>query len=256
MLASILYSAASIFIYMNLVFLVALVMKDNSILDIAWGIGFILVAALTFFLEPGATSLHILIAVLILLWGIRLASHIAVRNRGRREDWRYARWRRDWGKWFMPRVYAQGFLLQGLLLLIISYPIILVNSSQQSKLGPLVILGTLLWLVGFVFEAVGDYQLLRFKRNPENRGKLMTRGLWKYTRHPNYFGECVMWWGIFFIALSIPRGWTAVISPLLITLLLLRVSGVTMLEKKYKDNQEFSEYSRRTSAFVPWFPKK
>lgn len=256
MINDIITAAISVFLYMHIVFAIALIKKDNSIVDIAWGLGFILVTVLTLFLEAGTTSLQILISLLVLMWGVRLAIHIFFRNKGRGEDWRYANWRREWGRWFVVRAYFQVFLLQALLLLVIACPIILVNSAQTGNLGLLAIIGTLLWILGFFFESVGDYQLLRFKRNPDNKGKLMIQGLWKFSRHPNYFGECVMWWGIFLIALSIPRGWTAIISPLLITFLLLRVSGVVMLETKYKDNKEFMEYAKRTNAFFPWFPKK
>ncbi len=249
-------TAWAVFIYMNIVFAVALIKKDNSIIDIAWGLGFILVAAFTLFREAGTTNLQVLISLLVLLWGLRLAVHVFFRNKGRREDWRYAKWRKEWGRWFVVRSYLQVFLLQGLMLIIIAYPILLINSTQTARISVLAVVGTLIWLIGFIFEAVGDYQLLRFKRNPENKGKLMTQGLWKYSRHPNYFGECVMWWGIFLAALSVSEGWTALISPLLITFLLLRVSGVVMLEAKYKENADFQEYARRTNAFFPWFPKK
>jgi len=245
-----------ILVYMHIIFAIALIKRDNSIADIAWGVGFILVAVLSLIKEPGATSLQILVSLLVLVWGLRLAIHIFYRSRRRGEDWRYANWRRKWGRWFLVRVWAQVFLLQGLLLVIIAYPIILINSTQTARLGLIAVAGTLIWLVGFIFEAVGDFQLLHFKRNPENKGKILTHGLWKYTRHPNYFGECAMWWGIFFIALSVPGGWTAIISPLLLTFLLLRVSGVAMLEAKYKKDKDFQEYARRTNAFFPWFPKK
>jgi len=252
----IIQTAIAVFIYMNIVFVVALLKKDNSIVDIAWGLGFILVTVFSLFREAGTTNLQILVSLLVLLWGLRLAIHVFFRNKGRREDWRYANWRKEWGRWFVVRSYLQVFLLQGLLLLLIAYPILLVNSTQTASIGLLAYVGTLTWGVGFFFEAVGDYQLLRFKRNPENKGKLMIQGLWKYTRHPNYFGECVMWWGIFLAALSVSEGWTALISPLLITFLLLRVSGVVMLEAKYKKNADFQEYAQRTNAFLPWFPKK
>jgi steroid 5-alpha reductase family enzyme len=117
-------------------------------------------------------------------------------------------------------------------------------------------IGFLVWCVGFFFEAVGDAQLARFKRDPGNRGKIMDRGLWRYSRHPNYFGEALMWWGIFLVALEVPYGWTTVVSPALITFLLVRVTGIPMLEKKYAGNAKFQAYALRTSAFVPWFPKK
>lgn len=256
MTSYILTSALAVFIYMTFLFIMAMAKKDNSIADIGWGIGFILVAFLTLFLEPGFEIRHILVTGLVLIWGVRLAIHILMRNKGKREDFRYAKWRREWGKYFVIRSYLQVFLLQGLLMLIICYQIILVNSSEKPGINILDILGLMVWLFGFLFETVGDFQLLRFKRDKNNKGKIMKSGLWRCTRHPNYFGEATMWWGIFLIALSVPRGWTALISPALITFMLLRVSGVTMLEKKYKGNKEFEEYAKRTSPFIPWFPKK
>jgi steroid 5-alpha reductase family enzyme len=249
------YPALVVFLYMTLIFLVALVIKNNSIVDIAWGIGFICVALVTFFFDEGMTNRSILLTALVSVWGIRLAIHVGLRNRGKPEDFRYAQWRKKWGKWFVPRSYLQIFLLQGILLLIISYPVVLVNRSQGPGLTLVDLIGVLIWCAGFVFESVGDYQLVRFKRNPENKGKIMTIGLWKYSRHPNYFGEALLWWGIFIIALSVENGWTAIISPLLITFLLLRVSGVTMLEKKYIGNDAYAAYAKKTSAFIPRPPK-
>jgi steroid 5-alpha reductase family enzyme len=256
MLNFLFYSAICVFLYMLLIFMLAWIKKDNSIVDIAWGIGFILVAILTFFMETDFVTRHVLVTALIFIWGIRLATHIAIRNRGRGEDFRYAQWRKDWGKWFLIRSFFQIYMLQGFLLLIIAYPLMLINHSIETGIVFLDILGIIIWLIGFVFEAVGDYQLAKFKRKTENKGKIMTQGLWRYTRHPNYFGETAMWWGIFLIALSVRNGWTAIVSPLLITFLLLRVSGITMLEKKYFGNKDFEEYAKRASAFFPWFPKK
>jgi steroid 5-alpha reductase family enzyme len=240
---------------MSLIFVLACIKKDNSIVDVAWGIGFILVAVLTFFLEAKFTIRHILVTALVLAWGSRLAIHIAKRNKGRGEDFRYAQWRKDWGKWFFIRSFFQVYMLQGLFLLITAYPVMLINHSKETGIVLLDVIGVIVWLKGFFFEAVGDYQLSKFKRNAGNKGKIMTRGLWRYTRHPNYFGETAMWWGIFLMALSVRYGWTAIVSPLMITFLLLRVSGITMLEKKYVGNKEFEEYAKRTSAFFPWFPK-
>ena len=250
-----LYVGAAVFLYMVLMFLIALVKKDNSIVDIAWGGGFIVVSILTFFLDGEITLRSLIVTCLVVVWGSRLAVYIYIRHRGKGEDFRYARWRNEWGKWFILRSFFQIFLLQGLLLMIISYSVILVNNSSKEGLGILDYIGVLVWLIGFFFEAVGDYQLSRFKRKPENKGKIMTEGLWRFTRHPNYFGEAVMWWGIFLITLSVRYGWTAVISPLVITFLLLRVSGVILLEKKYKKNEEYAEYARRTNAFLPGPPK-
>lgn len=249
-------AAVAVFIYMSAVFGAALLAKDNSIVDIAWGPGFILVALLTLLIGRGSGPRQLLVTALVAIWGLRLAVHILRRKRGRGEDFRYAKWRRDWGRWFVPRSYFQVFMLQGVVLLLISYSIILINASPASRLGVLDALGAGVWAAGFFFEAVGDGQLERFKSRPENKGKIMTTGLWRFSRHPNYFGEAAMWWGIFLIALSVPSGWTAVVSPVVITLLLLRVSGVTLLEKKYAGNEEFAAYARRTSAFFPLPPKR
>lgn len=252
----VLLSGLAVLLYMTLIFVIALFRRDNSIADIAWGPGFILVALLTFFLEEGHTFRHILVTGLVILWGLRLAVHIFLRNRRRSEDYRYAQWRQSWGRWFVLRSYVQVFILQGFLLLLISFEVMLVNHSIETGVTALDVAGCGVWLVGFFFEAVGDYELREFKKKPENRGKLMTSGLWRLTRHPNYFGEAAMWWGIFLVALSVRNGWTAVVSPLVITFLIINVSGVRMLEKKYRGNKEFEEYARRTSAFFPWFPKK
>jgi steroid 5-alpha reductase family enzyme len=250
------HSVTAIFLFMTAVFLLALLKKDNSIVDIAWGLGFIGVALLTFVLKEGWTNRQIIVSGLVLIWGIRLAVHLAIRKKGRGEDFRYAKWRQNWGRWFVLRSYFQIFMLQGILLCIIATPLILVNFSDRPDLTAIDIIGIAVWSVGFVFEAWGDLQLKRFKQKPENKGMIITTGLWKYTRHPNYFGESLIWWGIFLLALSVQYGWAAIVSPLAITFLLLRVSGVTMLEKKYAGNKEFEAYAKRTNAFFPWFPKK
>ena len=256
MLSFVVAAAGAVFVYMIAVFLIAVLAKDNSIVDVAWGPGFILVAVVTFWLRPGSEARHLLITLLVAIWGLRLAIHIYLRNRGRGEDFRYAKWRKDWGRWFIPRSFFQVFMLQGIFMLIISSPLVLVNRSPESGLTLLDALGGILWFIGFLFEAVGDYQLKRFKQKPESKGKIMTTGLWKYARHPNYFGEATLWWGIWLIALSVDSGWAAIISPLTISFLLLKVSGVKMIEKKYAGNEEFAAYARRTSPFFPWFPKK
>jgi steroid 5-alpha reductase family enzyme len=250
---------AAIAVYMTAWFVVALIKKDNSVADIAWGLGFVLVAAITF-PRRGFPFTPLLVTALVVVWGARLAVHILVRNRKRGEDPRYAEWRRNWGRSFLWRSYLQVFLLQGLFLLVISSPVILVNSEPYDPIvivdGGSWFVGFLVWCVGFFFEAVGDAQLARFKRDTGNRGKIMDKGLWRYSRHPNYFGEALMWWGIFLVALEVPYGWMTVASPVLITFLLVRVSGIPLLEKKYAGNADFQAYARRTSAFVPWFPKK
>jgi steroid 5-alpha reductase family enzyme len=192
---------------------------------------------------------------LVTIWGLRLAIHIYSRNKGKAEDFRYKAWREQWGKWFLVRSYFQVFLLQGLFLFLISLPVILIN-QHTTALSFLDFLGIAVWIIGFYFEVVGDWQLSQFVREPSNRGKIIETGLWKYTRHPNYFGEVVQWWGIFLMAISLPNGILTIIGPLTITILILFVSGIPMLEKKYEGRADFEDYKRRTSAFIPLPPTK
>jgi len=251
-----LQAAIVIFVYFFAFFLVAQFIRNNSIVDMGWGAGFVVVAFVTLLSQGAYAERNLLITLLITIWGGRLTYYIVRRNWGKPEDFRYAKWRKEWGSWLVPRAFLQVFMLQGLLMLIIGYPIIVVNSSPQPGLNFIDYLGLFIWITGFFFESVGDKQLAEFKKDPANKGHVIQSGLWKYTRHPNYFGEATMWWGIFLLTISVPLGWSAVISPLTITLMLLYVSGVPMLEKKYKDNPEFQEYARRTNKFFPWVPKK
>lgn len=238
-------------LFQTALFAVALRRKDNSVADIGWGIGFLVVWAVTFLLEPGGTPLQLLAGGLVSVWGLRLSAHVFLRNRGRGEDFRYAQWRRRWGRTFILRSYLQVFLLQGIFLGLIATPVVLINRAPSAAIGGPAVAGGVIWLAGFVFEAVGDGQLKRFRREPANRGRIMTRGLWRLSRHPNYFGESLMWWGLAVLGLSVPGGWIGLVSPLVLTFLLTKVSGIPLLEKKYRGNPEFEEYARRTNAFVP-----
>lgn len=250
-------TAILIFIYFNIIFIVAQIMKNNSIVDSFWGPGFFVVTGYTFLQSENRGIKAILILVLVTIWALRLFTHITIRNWRKPEDYRYQNMRKRWGNSFpVLKSYINVFILQGVLLYIIALPIIRVNNSKVQELSLLNIIGVLFWLIGFYFEVVGDKELRDFKNNIENKGKIMTEGLWKYARHPNYFGEALMWWGIFFIAISDINEIVLIISPILITLLLLFVSGVPLLEKKYKNREDFKEYSKRTNKFFPWFPKK
>jgi len=249
-----------IFLYMNLIYVLSLIKKNASIVDIAWGAGFVLVTVSGLFFstfeQHPAEPRKILTAVLVTIWGIRLSWHIYRRNKGKPEDFRYAAWRRKWGKIFALRSYFQIFLLQGFFMYLIVLPGLLIIRDRVGPLNYLDFLGLIVWLTGFFFEATADAQLKRFKKNPENKGKLITTGLWRYSRHPNYFGEAVMWWGIFLIGLNVSGGWLGLVSPLTITVLLIRVSGVPLLEKKYLGSPAFEAYKAATSAFFPLLPKK
>lgn len=243
--------AGILFTYMNVWFLISLLKKRNDVADVAWGLGFILLAWTSFALSPTATMRGLIAGVLVTLWGTRLAWHIHERHAGKPEDYRYAAWRAAWGAWFVPRSYVQVYMLQGALLFIIALPLMLINSSAGNAFGALDMLGVLVWLFGFCFEAIGDAQLARFIKNPTNKGKLMQSGLWAYSRHPNYFGEITQWWGLWLMALAIPFGWMSVLGPLTITFLIVKISGIPLLEKKMEANPAFAAYKKRTSLLIP-----
>ncbi len=245
-----------LFAYMNFWFFVSLFKKRNDVADVAWGLGFVVLAWTSFYLNQYWSWVSLMVNILVTIWGLRLAYHIYSRNKGNPEDYRYKAWREEWGKWFYLRSYFQIYILQGFLLFVISLPVIFINTYEIKAFGALLLVGIFVWLVGFFFESVGDAQLAKFIKNPENKGKLMQSGLWAYTRHPNYFGEVTQWWGIFIIVLSTPFGWISIIGPLTITFLILKVSGIPMLEKKMEQNPEFLAYKKRTSMFIPLPVKK
>ena len=242
---------------MTILWLVSLALKNSSIVDIFWGAGFVLSAWVFFALTPNGFPLRkALIAVLTTIWGLRLSLHILWRNWNKGEDFRYQAWREQAGASWWWRSFFKVFLLQGLLMGIISAPLLAAQFFPvPDRFTVLDYLGTALWGVGFFFEAVGDIQLARFKADPVNKGKVMDRGVWRYTRHPNYFGDSAQWWGYFLIAAS-SAGWWTIFSPLVMTLLLLRVSGVALLEKTLFARPGYEEYRAATSAFIPWFPRK
>jgi len=237
--------------YMSFWFVVSLIKKRNDVADIAWGLGFVLITWSSFFIAENFSARNLLVNILVSIWGIRLAWHINSRNKGKTEDYRYLAWRKEWGSWFYLRSYLQVYLLQGLLLFFIVTPVLLINQNSSSGLNFIDGIGLLVWVLGFFFESVGDAQLAKFISNPENKGKLMTKGLWRYSRHPNYFGEVTQWWGLWLMAINVSNGWFGIIGPLTITILILKVSGIPLLEKKMIENPEFAEYKKRTSIFFP-----
>ena len=256
-LAVYLLGLAAIIGAMLLLWLISLLLKNSSIVDIFWGLGFVIVNWIYFTLTPdGFISRKLLIGLLVSLWGLRLSTHIFLRNLGKPEDYRYQKWRKENGSQWWWKSFFQVFLLPGLLLWIISAPLLAAQfTSQPEHLTWSDFVGVIVWLVGFYFEAMGDYQLSQFLSKPENKGKIMNKGVWRYTRHPNYFGDSAQWWGYYLIAAS-AGGWWTIFSPIMMTFLLVRVSGVALLEKTMETRPGYKEYAEKTSAFIPWFPLK
>jgi steroid 5-alpha reductase family enzyme len=241
----------------TIVWSVSVRVRDASIADRCWGLGFVLLAWLYCFLAPAMTSRSWIVAVLVTIWGVRLSWHIFRRNHGAGEDPRYRAMRASHGAAFWRRSLFTVFWLQGAILWFVALPVLAaVHAAAPAGLTALDGTGMILFAVGLAFEVIGDRQLARFKADPASRGKVLDRGLWRYTRHPNYFGDATLWWGLYAMAAATPGGWFTVLSPLLMTLLLMRVSGVTLLEQSLQASKPgYRAYMARTSAFVPWFPR-
>jgi steroid 5-alpha reductase family enzyme len=245
-------------IMMTILWFISIIFKNVSIVDLFWGLGFIASAGFYFLNTQGLDTRKIIVVLLVAIWGLRLSVYLAWRNIGKGEDFRYKQFRKNYGEkryWWIS--FFQTFLLQGILMWLISAP--LLGSQYYGNDRPLNIFdfsGFILWFTGFFFESVGDIQLARFKADPGNKGKIMDKGLWHYTRHPNYFGDSSVWWGYGFFCLA-SGNLIPVLGSILMTALIIKVSGVALLEKSLKEKRpEYREYIERTSAFLPWFPKK
>lgn len=234
--------------------LVSVVRKDVSIVDSLWSLFFLLAASVFAFMAQPLSERALIVLGLVAIWALRLSIYITARNWGEAEDYRYQQIRANNEPGFTFKSLYIVFGLQGVLAWIIALPL-LPAITTNAPLGILDGLAIALWLVGFVFEAGGDYQLSRFRADPANKGRVLDTGLWRYTRHPNYFGDFCIWWAFYLFALS-AGGWWSVAAPLLMSFLLLKVSGVAMLEKTIGERRpEYAEYVDRTSAFFPW-PRK
>jgi steroid 5-alpha reductase family enzyme len=256
MLATLTFILCAIGIFVTALFFVSILIKRNDIADVAWGIGVLIGGFLALF-QYGAHPFALIVLTLGSLWGVRLSVRIFLRNRKKTEDARYRVWREEWGRWFYPRSYAQVYLLQGFLMLVVGYPLVhAVVYGAGEAIGIFTYVGILIWLTGFFFEVVGDYELDRYLEMKVKPTPVMQSGLWKYTRHPNYFGEVTMWWGIWLMIAPLPLSYIALIGPVTITVLILKVSGIPMLEKRFEGNADFEAYKARTSAFFPLPPKE
>jgi steroid 5-alpha reductase family enzyme len=255
---TLLISGLAILGFFFLLWIISLPLKNSSIVDIFWGTGFVIVAWLAFFLTPnGFLPRKIILVSLVTIWGLRLTMHILSRNWGKPEDYRYQKWREESGKIWWLKSFFQVFLLQGILMWIISTPLVIAQQLNPVQyLTILDFLAILIWMIGFFFESMGDMQLTRFKKDPVNKGQVLDSGVWRYTRHPNYFGDSAQWWGYYVLALA-AGGWWTIFSPILMTFMLLRVSGVALLEKTLAVTKpQYRDYIEATSSFIPWFPKK
>lgn len=252
---AVLESILGAFIFINIMF--AWAVKDNNYahIDIGWGLIFVVIAACSQYFAGALEVFNLFYVGLVAAWGFRLAIYLFNRNHGKPEDIRYTEMRAAWKGSQHLNGYFRVFILQMVLALLVMIPIFPLASIKTFEYDSLFYIGTSLWIIGFYFEAVGDYQKNKFKQKPANRGKICKVGLWKYTRHPNYFGEVTLWWG-FWISLSNKLPLWTIIGPLLISFLILKVSGIPMLEIKKKDDPDFQIYMKETNAFFPWFPKK
>jgi len=270
-LPGLMIAGIAIFIHFTIYFLVAVKRNNFGIIDIGWGQGFVIVTWLmmitrVFVLGVNSNAIGYLTLILVTLWGVRLSLHIGQRNHGKPEDKRYTAMRAKINPPFvLLKSYVKIFLLQALFMMVISLVLVFnVMSALSDPIEPIALLplliGVLLWIIGYFFQAMGDRQLAIFIQKPENKGKLMTEGLWAYTRHPNYFGEVLMWWGIAVLGFANGFGITyaliGLISPLIVTWLLRFVSGVPLLEKHMQTKPGFAAYEKTTNIFFPWFPKK
>jgi len=256
MLHSILLVVFSIMVF---AFIVSIIFHRNDIVDFFWGLGFIAIAVSSLSLGGVHHWTQWLVTGLVVIWGTRLCSHIFIRLIQSSEDKRYAAWRKEWTAeapgYFYTRSLLQVFLLQGFLMLFVMVPVILFNASTDATLSPMFVIGGAIWLFGFIFEAVADHQLDQYLSRA-TRPRVMKTGLWKYSRHPNYFGEVVQWWGVWLMTIMTVTGWIGIVGPITITGLILFVSGIPLLEDHFKDSKTYQKYKMETSAFIPLKPFK
>ena len=240
------------------VWVVSVGLKDASVVDIAWGSGFVVVAWTAYFTTQvfGESIQRLILPAMVNVWGLRLSGYLFFRNHGKPEDYRYRAMRDKWGNSFWWVSLFTVFILQGSLIWIVSLPVQIGIGLPTHNIIWMLVFGVVVWSIGLIFESVGDWQLMQFKANPANEGKVLNSGLWRFTRHPNYFGDFLVWWGIFFVAMSQTLEWWTIISPVAMTVLLMKISGVALLEKSLTTTKpEYAIYAKTTNAFFPWFPK-
>ena len=252
------WNLAAVAAMMIIGWVISLYHRNVTVVDSLWGLGFVLIAWITFFLSDGYMGRKLLIATTVTLWGLRLSTYLSWRNWGKGEDPRYGAWRQKSGGRFWIVSLFKVFILQAIFLWVISIALQFGQlAPTPDKITWLDMLGMMIWAAGFLFESLGDWQLAKFKSDPANNGLVMDKGLWAYTRHPNYFGEFLIWWGIFLTTLSTPNSWWTIVSPLVITAVLLKMTGIPLTEQELvKKRPGYIHYIKRTNAFIPWRPAK
>jgi len=240
----------SVLVFVHLFFLTAVLKKDFSLIDIGWGLGFVLISFVTYFHHPLSVR-NALTLLVVTLWGMRLALYIFKRGRGKGEDPRYTKLRNEWGNSANLQAYLKVFLMQGTLMLIISLPITSGMTNKVNELHFLNKLGLIVFTFGFVFEVYSDWYLNRFKSLSENKGKLCFTGPWSLCRFPNYFGEITLWYGIYLLNVNLNNAWS-ILGPITIHFFIIKVTGVAPLERKYFLREEYQEYARRMPRMIPW----
>jgi len=261
------YSVLILFLYLVIAFIVGTVKKNNGLMDVFYGPGYFVIALsslILYFIANNEINIRqIIVTLLVFIWALRLATYVYIRNRGKPEDYRYQAMRRRWKTNIVLKSFIRVYIFQGIVIFIVSFPVwfinIINNYSVESFLdffGITLWLGGIIWLIGFLFETIGDYTLYKFLQKPENKGEIMDRGVWKLSQHPNYFGEVTQWWGIYVIALGAPFGFITILGPIFITYMIIKVSGIRLLDKRFESDEKYADYKKRTSVFFPWFPKK
>lgn len=252
-----LYALVAIIAMMTVLWLCSIMIKNVSIVDLFWGFGFVVASAVYFIYTEGLETRKVILMTMVSIWGLRLSVYLAWRNHGKGEDFRYQKFRKDFGEhryWWYS--YFSVFLLQGMLMWLISAPLLGAQFYPDTNLSILDYIGIIFWIIGMVFEAGGDFQLAHFKADRSNKGKVLNTGLWHYTRHPNYFGDAAVWFGYGIICLS-AGNYVPLLGTVLMTALIIKVSGVALLEKTLNETKPgYQEYVEKTSAFIPWFPGK
>ena len=257
MLSLFLQTSLIILSLVTLLWVWSVVIINVSIIDIFWGLGYVIVNSLYFFSSEVYNQRKIVLLILVAIWGLRLTVYLGWRNYGKQEDYRYQEFRKKYGPerywWFS---YFQVFLLQGTLIMIISLPFLGIHGDNNlNTLNLLDYIAIVFWLIGFLFETIGDYQLAKFKSNPNNKGNVLNSGLWRYTRHPNYFGDATVWFAYALFSIAAGSYWF-IIGPIIMVFLIIKVSGVALLEDTLKDTKpKYKEYIQKTNSFFPWFPK-